>query len=164
MQLTGTPPEVGSLAQSFVATDSHLLPRSLNEFVKKQTIIYSFPSINTSLCFDTVKQFDMLAGQHQDCDVIAISMDLPFALKAFKEKEGIQHITLISDFRNREFARKYNVLISNGPLAGLLARAVFVLDHEHTLIDVELVNDIGSPPRFLSNWADSEQFSNKTVK
>ncbi|MDF1756707.1 MAG: thiol peroxidase [Legionellaceae bacterium] len=144
----GSLPEIGEKAPNFVATKPDLSTVSLEEYANKCVLINVYPSIDTSVCFDSVKTFQKSAGITDNLVTLCISMDLPFALNRIAKGSKLDDIILLSDFRNREFGELFGLTIADGSLAGLLARAVIVLDKNHHVIHSELVSDISSPPDY----------------
>jgi thiol peroxidase len=111
-------------------------------------IIISLPSIDTGICALETKKFNEAVAKLENTVCLAISKDLPFALKRFCGAEGIENLKAVSDFRYGDFATEYNVEMVNSPLKTLLARAVFVLDKENKITYVELVEDIVHEPEY----------------
>jgi thiol peroxidase len=148
MHTYGDLPKVGQPAPQFIATKPDLTTVSLNDFAGKTVLINVYPSIDTQVCFKSVQKFNETAQQQKEIVILCISMDLPFALKRIAEGESFHNIILLSDYRNREFGELYGLTIADGPLAGLLARAVIVLDEKHHILYHELVKDISNPPNY----------------
>jgi thiol peroxidase len=148
MHTYGELPELNQPAPDFVLTDMNLESRSLTiDYVGKPVLINVYPSLDTSVCFASVEKFyKELKGK--DIVILGVSMDTPFALKRIAKKLEYENIHLLSDIKNRYFGASYGVTIADGPLGGLLARAVFFLDHNHILIHRELVEDIANPPNY----------------
>lgn len=149
MHTFGKMPSVGDVAPNFIATTADLLSVSLADFSGKSVLINVYPSIDTNICLGSVKRFNEEVKNGREMIVLCISMDLPFALKRIGEGESLKDIILLSDFRNREFGELYGLTINDGPLAGLLARAVIVLDPQHKVCHVELVSNIANPPDYF---------------
>ncbi len=147
----GNMPEMGDLVPNFVATKTDLSTTSLEDYAGKAVLINVYPSIDTNICFGSVKKFHETIKN--DTVVLCISMDLPFALKRVSEGENFEGIIFLSDFRNREFGDLFGLTIADGPLAGLLARSVIVLDEDHKLVYKELVPDIANPPNYQAALA-----------
>ena len=147
MAIYGELPAIGSPAPSFILTDENLNLVVLEDFNNKPLLINIYPSIDTTVCFDSVVKFNQQL-KDKNVDVICVSMDLPFAIKRIHQEGTLEQVTILSDFRNRDFGNQYGVTIANGPLAGLLARAVIVLDKNHNVIYRELVADIATPPNY----------------
>lgn len=141
-------PELGSDAPHFIATKLDLSTCSLEDFKDQPILINVYPSLDTKICFESVKKFQDAALKKQDIKIICISMDLPFALNRIVTGEHLEQLTFLSDFRNRDFGDLFGLTITDGPLAGLLARAVIVLDSSHRIIYKELVSDVSNPPNY----------------
>jgi thiol peroxidase len=144
----GELPEIGSVAPNFIATKTDLTTCSLDDFKNKAILINVYPSIDTQVCFESVKKFQKAALNNHDIEILCISMDLPFALKRVISGEKLEAITFLSDFRNREFGHLFGLTIADGSLAGLLARAVIVLNSNHQVIYHELVAEVSNPPNY----------------
>ena len=106
------------------------------------------PSLDTPVCQTETRTFNERASKLGDVEVLIVSSDLPFAQKRFCETEGIDGVTACSDVRDRGFGERYGVAIADGPLEGVLARAVFVLDEKNTVTHVQLVPEIGQEPDY----------------
>ena len=141
-------PKLGETAPNFIATRPDLTALSLLDLKGKAVLINVYPSIDTQVCFKSVQTFNKEAQHKKDVVILCISMDLPFALKRISEGESFRDIILLSDFRNREFGERYGLTIADGPLAGLLARAVIVLNAKHQVVYHELVKEISNPPNY----------------
>ena len=144
----GSLPEVNSKAPDFLLTKNDLSDVTLKDFSGKKVILNIFPSLDTGLCATTVRKFNKEAAKLDKTAVLAISADLPFAHKRFCETEGIENVVTLSDLRNKEFGEKFGVRIIDGPLAGLLARSVVVLDENGIVIYTELVPEIEQEPNY----------------
>jgi thiol peroxidase len=143
----GELPRVGSRAPDFVLTDAALRDRALAEFAGKKKLLYIFPSIDTSVCAASTRRFNELAAGG-NAVLIMISADLPFAQKRFCDSEDLKNITTLSLMRSRKFAEDYGVLIVDGPLTGITARAVVVLDENDRVLYTELVPEIAQHPDY----------------
>ncbi len=146
--LKGFIPEVEEVAPDFTFVGSDLKEKSLYDFEGLNKIIISLPSIDTGICALETKKFNEEIGKLDNVVCLAISKDIPFALKRFCGAEGIENVKAVSDFRYGDFASEYNVEMVNGPLKMLLARAVFVLDKDNRLKYLELVDDITHEPNY----------------
>lgn len=144
----GDLPERGCTAPEFTLTKQDLSEISLHDFRGKRVIMNIFPSVDTSTCATSVRKFNEKAARLDNTVVLCISKDLPFAQKRFCGAEGIQNVITLSDFRNPDFARKYGLQLENGPLAGLDARAVVVVDEKGTITHSELVSEITHEPDY----------------
>lgn len=147
VQLKGSFPKVGDKAPDFKLTNIDLEEVSLADFKGKKKILNIVPSLDTPVCATSTKKFNQEASRLPNTVVLVISMDLPFAQKRFCSTEGIQKVVSLSAFR-ASFASDYGVLITEGPLAGLTARAVIVLDENDTVSYTELVSEIGNEPDY----------------
>ncbi len=113
----------------------------------KSQIIITVPSLDTPICADEARKFNEEAVK-TDAEVVVVSMDLPFAMGRFCTTEGIENLKVGSDFRNKELANAYGVLITDGPLAGVTCRAVFVLDSQGVVKYKEICEEITSEPNY----------------
>lgn len=148
IQVAGSFIQVGSVAPHFELVKGDLSTLTLAELKGKRVILNIFPSMDTPVCATSVRKFNQLAAGLADTVVLAISKDLPFAQGRFCSAEGIENVVSLSDFRTPEFGEKYGVLMTNGPLAGLLARAVVVIDKEGKVSHAELVSDLTEEPAY----------------
>lgn len=146
----GKLPAVGSAAPDFKLTAADLSDKSLADFKGKQIVFNIFPSLDTSVCAMSVRKFNQLAADHKDTVVLCASADLPFAHGRFCAGEGIKNVVTLSDFRHKEFGERYGVRIVDGPLAGLLSRAVIVIDKSGKVRYTEQVPEIGQEPDYDS--------------
>lgn len=153
--LRGTPtetcgelPGLGSSAPPFALTASDLKLVNNQAFSGQIIVMNIFPSIDTPVCATSVRRFNLEAASQQNTVVLCISADLPFAHKRFCEVEGLERVVPLSTFRSPEFGKDYGVTITDGPLAGLLARAVVIIDPQGKVAYRELVGEIGSEPNF----------------
>lgn len=138
----GSLPRIGDKAPAFKLTTPDLGEIELNDFRGKTVVLNIFPSLDTSVCATSVRRFNAEVSKLPDTQVICVSMDLPFAAKRFCTAEGIDNLIVASAFRSPMFAQKYGVEIVDGPLTGLLARSVVVIDPKGTVAYTELVNEI----------------------
>ncbi|UII34168.1 thiol peroxidase [Fulvivirga ulvae] len=144
----GELPEKGTTAPDFKLTNTDLSEVTLSELKGRKIILNIFPSIDTSTCATSVRKFNEKAASLDNAVVLCISKDLPFAHKRFCGAEGIENVMSLSDFRNTDFARRYGVQLEDGPLAGLNARAVVVIDENGTVVHSELVSEIVDEPDY----------------
>ena len=124
----GDLPQRGSAAPGFRLVNADLKDVSLHDYAGKKKILNIFPSVDTPTCATSVRKFNERASKFKDTVVLCISADLPFAQKRFCGAEGLSNVVTISLMRGHSFAKDYGVQIETGPLAGLTARAVVVLD------------------------------------
>ena len=148
VHLSGTFPRVGDHAPDFCLTTLALEDVTLAQFAGQPKLLSIVPSLDTSVCARSTQRFDQLAAEHENGVVLIISADLPFAQKRFVETHGLTRVTPLSMMRDRQFARDYGVLIAEGPLRSLSARAVVVLDENNIVRHAQLVPDIGEEPDY----------------
>jgi thioredoxin-dependent peroxiredoxin len=141
-------PEVGEVARDFTLTKSDLSPVSLSEFKGKKVVLNIFASLDTSVCAASVRRFNEEATKLKNAVVLCISKDLPFAQGRFCAAEGLKNVITASDFRDSKFGDAYGVRIMDGPLAGLLSRAVVVVDERGKVVYTEQVPEIGQEPNY----------------
>lgn len=148
--INGAFPAVGSTAPAFKLVDKDLSDRAITDFSGKRKVLNIFPSIDTPTCATSVRRFNELASQIENTQVLCISADLPFAQGRFCGAEGIENVAMLSTMRGQNFLKDYGVAIAEGPLAGLTARAVVVLDENDKVLHSELVSEIGDEPNYES--------------
>lgn len=146
----GQLPEVGTKAPDFKLTNTDLSEISLSELNGKRVVLNIFPSVDTGVCAASVRRFNELAGSMDNTAVVNVSKDLPFAHKRFCGAEGIENVESTSSFRDPEFSSRYGVDMTDGPLAGLMSRAVVVLDENGNVKYTEQVPDITQEPDYDS--------------
>ena len=146
----GDVPKVGSAAPDFVLVDSDLNDISLSNYDGKNIILNIIPSLDTPVCQKSTKIFNEKASSLSDVVVLAVSADLPFAMKRFCSAESIESVKPMSMMRSRNFAKDYGVLLVDGPLSGITARAVVVIDKDKKVIHSELVQEIANEPNYES--------------
>ena len=144
----GELPAVGSQAPDFRLVDADLNDRSLADYKGKKKLLNIVPSLDTPVCATSTKKFNAFAKDRDDVVMLVIAADLPFAMKRFCTGEGIDKVIPLSMMRDRNFAKDYGVLITDGPLEGITARAVVVLDEHDKVIYTELVPEIAQEPDY----------------
>ena len=144
----GSLPEIGSKAPCYTLVDKDLKDISCLDFLDRRVVLNIFPSIDTDVCAASVRRFNKEAAGVPDVSVICVSMDLPFAQSRFCAAEGIENVTVASAFRSPLFAQKFGLQLVDGPLPGLLARAVIVLDEDRKVIYTQLVSEITNEPDY----------------
>lgn len=144
----GDLPAKGSHAADFSLVNTDLGTISLDNYKGKKLILNIFPSIDTGTCAASVREFNKKASSLENTTVLCISRDLPFAQKRFCGAEGIENVVTLSDFREGAFGKSYGLELLDGPLQGLLARSVVVLDENHDVVYTELVPDIKDEPNY----------------
>lgn len=138
----------GVKAPDFTLVRGDLSDITLKSLAGKRIVLNIFPSLDTGVCAASVRRFNKIAAEMPDTVVVAISKDLPFAHQRFCTTEGIENVITASDFRKSGFDADYGVLMSDGPLAGLLARAVVVIDRNGKVAYTELVPEITQEPDY----------------
>ncbi len=144
----GDLPQLGAKAPDFKLTAGDLRDVSLAEYRGKRKVLNIVPSLDTSVCATSARKFNERAGKLANTVVLVVSVDLPFASKRFCTTEGLQNVVPLSLMRDKDFAKDYGVLIQDGPLQGVCARAVVVLDESDRVVYRQLVPDIGQEPDY----------------
>ena len=144
----GELPAVGAKAPDFKLTGGDLKDVSLADYKGKKKILNIVPSLDTAVCATSTRKFNESAGKLPNTVVLVVSADLPFASKRFCTTEGLQNVVPLSLMRDKSFAKDYGVLIQDGPLAGLCARAVVVTDASDKVVYCQLVPEIGQEPDY----------------
>ncbi len=142
----GELPAVGSSAPDFHLVDGELNDRRLSDYQGKKKLLNIVPSLDTGVCAASTKKFN----DHSDGSAVmlVVSADLPFAMTRFCTGEGVDKVIPLSMMRSRNFAKDYGVLIEDGPLAGITARAVVVIDENDKVVYTELVPEIAQEPDY----------------
>jgi thiol peroxidase len=158
--LRGTPihtngdlPKVGSKAPDFKLTSGDLKDLALGDYAGKRKVLNISPSLDTSVCATAARKFNDAAGKVGNTVVLLITADLPFAAKRFCTAEGLQNVIPLSLMRDKKFAEDYGVLLVDGPMAGLCARSVVVLDESNKVIHAQLVPETVNEPDYESALA-----------
>ncbi len=141
-------PKTGIDAPEFTLVDSDLKNISLSTFNKKYKILNIVPSLDTPVCAKSTKIFNEKASSLSETVVLTISADLPFAMKRFCSSEKLNDVIPLSMMRSRNFAKDYGVLLVDGPLEGITARAVIVIDKNNKIIHSQLVQEITEEPNY----------------
>ncbi len=149
----GELPTVGAKAPDFELVAGDLSEKSLADFAGKKRILNIVPSLDTPVCAASARHFNEDASSLDNTVVLVISADLPFAQGRFCTTEGLENVVPLSMMRNRNFAKDYGVLLVDGPLAGICARAVVVLDENDTVIHTQLVDEITTEPDYVAALA-----------
>ena len=155
--LKGTPfavlgqfPQVGETAKDFRLVNGDLTDVGLQDFAGQRKVLNIFPSVDTPVCAGSVRHFNQAASQLENTVVLCISADLPFAQSRFCGAEGLENVVTLSTLRGRDFLKAYGVALASGPLAGLTARAVVVLDENNQVLHSELVPEIKQEPDYAA--------------
>jgi len=144
----GDLPKVGSTAPDFTLVDAKLNDVHLADYAGKKKLLNIVPSLDTPTCATSTKKFNESAADHEDAVVLVVSADLPFASGRFCGMEGLDNVVPLSLMRGKGFAKDYGVLITDGPLAGITARAVVVLDADNRVLYTQLVPEIADEPDY----------------
>ena len=141
-------PAVGSLAPDVSLVNTSLQDVSLANFMGKRKLFNIFISIERPICAKSVIEFDRIAEGRDDIVMLAVSYDLPFAHRRFQEEHGVTNVIGLSAIRHEGFGENYGVQIVEGPLAGMFARAIVVLDENNTVVHIEQIEDIRTEPNY----------------
>lgn len=145
---SGSLPTNGSTAPDFVLTTESLEDVGLDNYAGKKKILNIVPSLDTGVCAASARRFDKEVASMDDVVCLTISDDLPFASSRFCKAEGVSNVITLSELRNRDFGANYGCRIVDGPLAGLLSRAVVVLDENNKVLYTEQVPEIAQEPDY----------------
>lgn len=144
----GELPAVGSVAPDFSLTSAALADVTLEDYAGKRKVLSIVPSLDTRVCAESTRKFNAKAAAMQNTVVLVVSADLPFAQKRFCDAEHVDNVVTLSMMRGRGFAKKYGVLLIDGPFEGLTARAVLVLDAANRVTHAQLVPEIADEPNY----------------
>jgi len=148
VSVAGQLPQAGEKAKAFTLVAKNLADVSLSEYAGKRKVLNIFPSIDTGVCAASVRKFNQLAGEMENAVVLCISADLPFAQSRFCGSDGLTNVVTLSTLRGGNFKDDYGVAIADGPLQGLTARAVVILDEADKVLYSQLVNEITTEPDY----------------
>lgn len=148
IHLSGHLPAMHAKVPDFRLVDKDLNDKTLKDFAGKRKIVTTVPSLDTGVCSSMTKHFNDLAKKKAGILIITVSADLPFAQKRFCDSEGVQNVLILSMMRDKEFGKAWGLLMQDGPLAGLLARSVWVLDEHDKVLYCELVKEITTEPDY----------------
>ena len=144
----GELPAVGSKAPEFTLVGTNLSDVKNTDFAGKRIVLNIFPSLDTATCAASVRRFNVEAAKLENAVVVCVSKDLPFAHGRFCAAEGIENVVSASEFRSNNFGKNYGVMITDGPLQGLMARSVVVIDKDGTVLYNQLVPEITEEPDY----------------
>lgn len=144
----GDLPAVGAAAPDFKLVTGDLGDVTLKDYAGKKKLLNIVPSLDTPVCATSTKKFNDFAASRDDVVMLVISADLPFAMGRFCGVENIDKVVPLSIMRDRNFSKDYGVLITDGPLAGITARAVVVVDENDKVVYTEMVPEIGQEPDY----------------
>ncbi|MCG3686531.1 thiol peroxidase [Aliarcobacter butzleri] len=146
--LNGTELNVGDIAPVVTVVGQDLSDITIGGQNGKAQVIVVVPSLDTGVCATETRRFNSEAAKIENAEVIVVSMDLPFAMKRFCTTEGIENLKVGSDFRAKAFAKSYGVLQANGPLSGLTARAIFIINASGKIVYKQIVPEITAEPDY----------------
>src|SRR5687767_12240954 len=146
--VNGNFPKPGDTVSDFTLTGSDLKDVNLKEYSGKRKVLNIVPSLDTPVCQTSTRTFNQKASDLKNTVVLVVSADLPFVGKRFCGAEGLNNVTTLSTFRNRDLHSKLGVDVASGPLAGLTSRAVVVLDENNKVLHSELVPEIRNEPNY----------------
>jgi len=146
----GDLPDVGSRAPDVSLVNTRLQNVSLANWMGKRKIMNIFPSVDMAVCAESAKRFDELGAGHDNLAVLMVSYDLPFAHKRFIEAHELGNIAGLSAIRHAGFGENYGVQILEGPLEGMFASAVVVLDENNTVVHQEQIEDVRNQPDYAA--------------
>jgi thiol peroxidase len=146
--LAGEIPQPGAVAPDFRLVGKDLSDVTLKDYSGKTVVLNVFPSIDTEVCAMSVRKFNAEIADFDNAVVLCVSADLPFAHGRFCGAEGLDHVITASTFRSPDFGEAYGLRIADGPLTGLMARAVFVIDGQGKVVYSQLVPDISHEPNY----------------
>lgn len=144
----GNLPAVGAKAPDFKLTGVDLSEKTLPDFKGKRLVLNIFPSVDTGVCAASVRHFNEKASGLENTVVLCVSKDLPFAHNRFCAAEGLDNVMGLSEFKDSNFSDAYQVVMTDGPLAGLMSRAVVVIDEDGNVKYTEQVPEIGQEPDY----------------
>lgn len=148
VETSGELPAIGSEMPFFCLVKTDLSEAGPADYEGKRLVLNIFPSLDTAVCAASVRRFNQEAASFDNTMVLCISADLPFAHKRFCETEGLNNVVSLSVFRSPDFGKEFGVALETGPLKGLLARAVVIVDNEHKVVYTELVREIVEEPDY----------------
>ncbi len=149
---TGTLPPTGSKAPAFTLTKTDLTDVGLADFAGKKKVLNIVPSLDTGTCAMSAKKFNERVAGRSDVVILNISADLPFAAKRFCESNNITNVVALSQMRDRKFGQDYGVTLTSGVLAGVLSRAIVVLDEKDHVVYTQQVPEISQEPDYDAVW------------
>ncbi len=148
LHTSGELPKAGTAAPAFTLVKTDLSEVSARDLAGQRVVLNIFPSLDTPTCAASVRAFNVRANEKPNTTILCISADLPFAQKRFCAAEGLDKVVPASTFRNADFGKAYGTTLVDGPLAGLHARAVVVLDEQGKVIHTQLVPEIAQEPDY----------------
>jgi len=150
VNLTGTPINVGDKAPSVIATGTDLSDVEIGGAKDKIQLLITVPSLDTDTCAAETRRFNVDVNNLDICETTVISMDLPFAADRFCTTEGIENLTVASDYIEKDVSKAYGILMADNKLIGLSARAVFVIDRSGEVVYKEIVPEVTDEPNYAA--------------
>ncbi|MFK5881423.1 MAG: thiol peroxidase [Sulfurospirillum sp.] len=150
VSLGGNEVNIGDKAPKVIVVGKDLSEIEIGGATGKKQIIVVVPSLDTPVCAAETRKFNEEAAKVDNASITVVSMDLPFAMGRFCTTEGIENLSVGSDFRNKDFANAYGVLVADGPLAGVTCRAIFVINEDGKVTYKEIVPEITAEPDYES--------------
>lgn len=144
----GNLPKVGEKAPDFVLVKNDLSEAKLSDYLGKKVVLNIFPSLDTPVCATSVRRFNAELNSLENTVVLGISRDLPFAQARFCGAEGLENVITLSEMRGDKFSKAYGVQLVDGPMAGLMARAIVVIDEKGKVVYTQLVPEIVEEPDY----------------
>ncbi len=157
----GELPQLGVVAPKATLVNSSLQEVEIDSYSGKKVVLNIFPSLDTAVCATSVRKFNKMASDMPNTMILSISKDLPFAMERFCAIEGLKKVISLSGYRSHDFDQNYGLVIADGPLKGLYARAVIVISEEGKVVYEELVPEITQEPNYdevLKLLTDSQFF------
>jgi thiol peroxidase len=148
VKLTGTEIGVGDKAPKAIATGTDLSDVEVGGAKDKVQLIVTVPSLDTATCAAETRRFNVAVNDLDICETTVVSMDLPFAADRFCSTEGIENLTVVSDYIDKEVSKAFGVLMSDNKLKGLSARSIFVIDREGEVVYKEIVSEVTEEPDY----------------
>jgi thiol peroxidase len=148
LHTNGELPEIGTMAPDFKLTKNDLSCARLEDYANRKVILNIVPSLDTPTCAESARRFNAAFENRKDAEVLVISADLPFAQGRFCSIEGLDNVTPLSMMKNKSFAEDYGVLLVDGPLEGLAARSIVIIDEAGTVMYTQLVEETADEPDY----------------
>lgn len=148
MHTIGSLPAIGTAAPDFTVTKTDLTDIRLSHYLGKKIILNIFPSLDTPTCATAMNKFNDIAAEYNQVLILCVSEDLPFAQQRFCNTEHLQNVQPVSVFRHPEFGEQYGTMIIDGPLMGILSRAVVIIDEQGNVVYTEQVKELSSEPDY----------------
>ncbi|MBN2782017.1 MAG: thiol peroxidase [Campylobacterales bacterium] len=148
VQLVGTEINVGDKAPCVIATGTDLSDVEVGGAKERVQLLVTVPSLDTKTCAAETRRFNQAVNDLDICETTVVSMDLPFAADRFCSTEGIENLTVVSDYINKDVSKAYGVLMDDNKLKGLSARAIFVIDRSGEVVYKEIVSEVTDEPNY----------------